>query len=218
MDQNDTGRPNRLERRADLRLISQLVREGATVLDLGCGEGDLMRLLEDEKRVVARGIEIDQEKVYRAIGRGLSVIHGDLDKLLGHYTDKSFNYVVLSQTLQAVYQPLSVVREMLRVGQQAIVSMPNFGYWRVRWQLFSNGRMPRTEDLPYEWYDTPNIHLATINDFRELCQTEGIQITGAHFLTQRGAVSWLPNWRASTGVFVLEQGLGYRPSSPSATG
>ncbi|MCL4371564.1 MAG: methionine biosynthesis protein MetW [Chloroflexi bacterium] len=196
----------RLERRPDLRLIAQLVSEGSTVLDLGCGEGDLMHLLVEEKRVVARGIEIAEEKVYRSIARGLSVLHGDLDEGLGDYPDKSFDYVVLSQTLQAVHRPLFVVREMLRVGRQGIVSLPNFGYWRVPFQLFFTGRMPKTAQLPYEWYDTPNIHLATVRDFHALCHAEGITIVQAIYLSNGHQVRVLPNLRCSIAVFVLEKG------------
>jgi methionine biosynthesis protein MetW len=199
------NRPNRLERRADLRLIAKLVQSGASALDLGCGEGDLMQLLEEEKEVNARGIEIEETKVHRAIARGLSVLHDDLEQGLGDYPDGSFDYVILSQTLQAVLRPLFVIREMLRVGRLAIVSMPNFGYWRVRWQLFSRGRMPRTEELPYEWFDTPNIHLATINDFKALCASENIHIIEDHYLTNDKSIHWLPNWRAATAVFVLER-------------
>jgi methionine biosynthesis protein MetW len=205
MENENTARPKRLERRADLRLIATLVKRGSSVLDLGCGEGDLMQLLEEEQQVVARGIEIEQDKVYRAIARGLSVLHGDLDEGLGDYPDGSFDYVILSQTLQAVHHPLLVIREMLRVGRQAIVSMPNFGFWRVRWQLFSRGRMPRTDQLPYEWYDTPNIHLATVNDFKALCQVEKIAVTDEHYLSSQHLVRWLPNWRAETAVFILER-------------
>jgi methionine biosynthesis protein MetW len=205
MENESTARPNRLERRADLRLIATQVKRGSSVLDLGCGEGDLMQLLEEEQQVVARGIEIEQDKVYRAIARGLSVLHGDLDEGLGDYPDGSFDYVILSQTLQAVHHPLLVIREMLRVGRQAIVSMPNFGFWRVRWQLFSRGRMPRTDQLPYEWYDTPNIHLATVNDFKALCQVEKITVTDEHYLSSEHLVRWLPNWRAETAVFILER-------------
>ncbi len=195
----------RLERRSDLRLIGQLVRPDSTVLDLGCGEGDLMQLLVEDKGAVARGIEIAEEKVYRAISRGLSVLHGDLDEGLGDYPEKSFDYVILSQTLQAVYRPLLVVREMLRVGRQAIVSLPNFGYWQVRVQLLCNGRMPCTDLLPYEWYDTPNIHLATVNDFRALCRQEGISIVQAVYLADGHRVHLLPNLRASLAIFVLEK-------------
>lgn len=192
--------------RLDLHLISQLVEAGSTVLDLGCGDGTLMELLVREKGVVARGVEISEEGVYQCITRGLSVHHGDLDEGLGDYPDDSFDYVVLSQTLQTVRRPKLVVQEMLRVGRLGIVTFPNFAHWRARVDLALSGRMPVTKDLPYEWYDTPNIHLTTIKDFFALCREEGISIVRSVYLAGDRRITALPNLRARMALFVVRRG------------
>lgn len=192
--------------RPDLQLIAQLVKDGSTVLDLGCGDGELMELLATKKHARASGVEISEEGVYRCIQRGLSVQHADLDEGLGDYPDGSFDYVILSQTLQAVRKPRLILREMLRVGRLGIVSFPNFGHWRVRWELVRTGRMPKTKHLPYEWYDTPNIHLSTVRDFEDLCDAESIRIRRAIYLANGRRIHRLVNLRAETAVFVVEAG------------
>ena len=194
-----------LNGRVDLHLICQLVRERSTVLDLGCGDGELMELLVRERQATARGVEISEEGVYRCIARGLSVHHGDLDEGLEDYPDNSFDYVILSQTLQAVHRPRLVLLEMLRVGRQGIVTFPNFAYWRVRLQLALWGQMPKTEDLPYEWFNTPNIHLTTVKDFLRLCKAEGISVVRAIYLSNGRRVRFLPNLLARMGIFVIEK-------------
>ena len=194
-----------LNERIDLHLIVKLVEEHSTVLDLGCGDGDLMELLIRERKVTARGVEIAEEGVYRCISRGLSVHHGDLDEGLEDYPDGSFDYVILSQTLQAVHKPRLVLQEMLRVGRLGIVSFPNFVYWRHRLQLTLGGRMPKSSDLPYEWYNTPNIHLTTIRDFQDLCEAEGISAVKSLFLSGGRQVHLLPNLRARMALFVIEK-------------
>ncbi|MGE5617964.1 MAG: methionine biosynthesis protein MetW [Sphingomonadaceae bacterium] len=194
-----------LTERIDLHLITRLVREGSSVLDLGCGDGQLMELLIREKRVTARGVEIAEEGVYRCISRGLSVHHGDLDEGLEDYPDGAFDYVILSQTLQAVHKPRLVLQEMLRVGKLGIVTFPNFAHWQPRIQLALGGRMPKSEDLPYEWYNTPNIHLTTIRDFLGLCRSEGISVVQAIYLSGNRRVRLLPNLRAKTAIFVLKK-------------
>ncbi len=194
-----------LNERIDLHLIVKLVEEHSTVLDLGCGDGDLMELLIRERKVTARGVEIAEEGVYRCISRGLSVHHGDLDEGLEDYPDGSFDYVILSQTLQAVHKPRLVLQEMLRVGRMGIVSFPNFAFWLHRLQLALGGRMPKSQDLPYEWFNTPNIHLTTIHDFRDLCEAEGISVVEAMYLSSNRQLHHLPNLRARTALFVIRK-------------
>jgi len=169
--------------RIDYQLIEALVPEGATVLDLGCGEGDLLAELIEKKHVQGSGVEISQSAVEACVARGLSVFHGDLDEGLADYDDGSFDIVILSFSLQQLYRPRLVVREMARVGRLAIVSFPNFAHWIPRAQLCVFGRMPVSKELPYEWWDTPNIHLCTIRDFRRLCAQEGLHVTQEVFIS-----------------------------------
>lgn len=187
--------------RIDLEVVGELIAPGARVLDLGCGDGELLRLLVERKGVVARGVEISVDGVRQCVARGLSVHQADLDEGLGDYPDGSFDYVILSQTLQAVHRPQLVLREMLRVGRVGIVSFPNFGYWRVRTQLMLSGRMPKNDYLPYEWHDTPNIHLLTVADFHDYCAASGLEIVRAVYLNDGRRVSALPNVRAKLAIF-----------------
>lgn len=172
--------------RVDLALIRDLVRPGSKVLDVGCGDGSLLELLQSERSVDGRGVELSQKGVNECVARGLSVIQGDADTDLKYYPDKGFDYVVLSQTLQATRNPRKVLEDMLRIGERAIISIPNFGHWRVRLYLFMFGRMPVTKDLPYTWYDTPNIHFCTIRDFLELCGEIGATVETATALNGAG--------------------------------
>lgn len=162
--------------RPDLAVIASLIRPGARVLDIGCGEGDLLDWLRAHRQVDGRGIEIDQQQVHRAIARGIPVIQGDVGSDLQHYPDQSYDFVVLSQTLQTMSDPRTVLEQLVRIGQQAIVSVPNFGHWKNRLQLLVTGRMPVTKTLSYQWYDTPNIHFCTITDFVILAEQLGITI------------------------------------------
>ena len=163
-------------RRIDYKLIEDLVPEGATVLDLACGDGELLAELVREKHVHGSGVEISQVAVEACVAKGLSVFHGDLDEGLADFQDGSHDVVILSLSLQQLRRPRMIVREMVRVGRLAIVSFPNFAHWSVRAQLFFLGRMPVSKELPYQWWDTPNIHLCTIRDFRKLCREEGLAI------------------------------------------
>jgi methionine biosynthesis protein MetW len=172
--------------RIDFAVIAGLVAPGSKVLDVGCGDGELMNLLQETRNVDGRGIELSQKGVNECVSRGLAVIQGDADSDLGFYNDKGFDYVILSQTLQATRNPRIVLEHLLRIGQHAIVSIPNFGHWRVRLSLFWNGRMPVTKDLPYTWYDTPNIHFCTIDDFIALCDELGATIESASALNAHG--------------------------------
>ncbi|MGC2113744.1 MAG: methionine biosynthesis protein MetW, partial [Pseudolabrys sp.] len=161
--------------RVDLVLVAEMVEHGAKVLDVGCGDGELLRLLSESRGVDGRGIELSREGVNECVAKGLAVIQGDADTDLGDYPDDAFDYVILSQTLQATRHPRVVLEHMLRIGSHAIVSFPNFGHWQVRLQLLFAGHMPRTDILPFSWYDTPNIHHCTIKDFRQLCTEIGVR-------------------------------------------
>lgn len=162
--------------RVDLQIVADMIASGTRVLDVGCGDGALLAFLDRHKNVDARGIEISMAGVSAAVAQGLSVIQGDADTDLKDYPDQAFDYVVLSQTLQATWEPKGVITHMLRIGRHAIVSFPNFGHWRVRWHLVTRGRMPVTGVLQHEWFDTPNIHLCTIKDFVILCRDLDITI------------------------------------------
>jgi methionine biosynthesis protein MetW len=172
--------------RVDLLLIAEMVKPGARVLDVGCGDGTLLRLLAEKRDVEGRGIELSQAGVNSCVARGLSVIQGDADTDLVHYPDLAFDYAILSQTIQATYSPRHVLEQLLRIGKRAIVSFPNFGHWRVRAGLMFGGRMPKTDNLPERWYDTPNIHLCTIKDFRGLCEDIGAKVERAVALNAYG--------------------------------
>jgi methionine biosynthesis protein MetW len=163
---NETVRRHRV----DHLLIAEMVAPGARVLDVGCGDGDLLELLAETKDVDGRGVEIAREKVNACVARGLSVIQGNADHDLDDYPDNAFDYAILSLTIQATLRPKPVLANLLRIGRRAIVSFPNFGHWQVRTRLLLSGRMPVTENLPDAWYDTPNAHLCTIKDFADLCR------------------------------------------------
>src|SRR6201991_1421745 len=165
--------------RVDLVLVAAMVEHGAKVLDVGCGDGELLRLLGETRGVDGRGIEISREGVNEGVAKGLAVIQGDADTDLSDYPNDAFDYVILSQTLQATRQPHVVLEHMLRIGRHAVVSFPNFGHWSIRLQLLLGGQMPRTANLPDTWYETPNIHFCTIKDFRELCLVAGAKMNRA---------------------------------------
>jgi methionine biosynthesis protein MetW len=197
--------------RVDLLLVAAMVDSGSRVLDVGCGDGQLLRLLATSRSVDARGLEISQSGVNQCVATGLSVIQGDADTDLVDYPDDAFDYVILSQTLQATRQPKAVLEHMLRIGRRAIVSFPNFGHWRIRGQILFNGKMPMTETLSYRWYDTPNIHFCTIRDFIDLVDLIGAQIERAVALDRFGnkmqvrAPWWVWNLFGEQAVFILRR-------------
>jgi methionine biosynthesis protein MetW len=195
--------------RVDLLVVSQMVEQGAKVLDVGSGDGELLSLLAQTRGVDGRGIELSREGVNECVAKGLAVIQGDADTDLADYPDDAFDYVILSQTLQATWQPRHVLEHMLRIGRRGIVSFPNFGHWKIRLQLLFLGRMPRTDNLPDTWYETQNIHFCTIRDFRSLCATIGAEIETAVALKASGkpvrinAPWWFWNLFGEQAVFLL---------------
>ncbi len=197
--------------RADLQVIADLVVPGSRVLDVGCGDGALLAYLDAQKRADGRGVEISQTGVNSCVAHGLSVIQGDADTDLKDYPSDAFDYVILSQTLQATHNPKLVVSEMVRIGRRAIVSFPNFGFWRVRLNLLFGGRMPVTEALGYTWYETPNIHLCTLKDFVAMCREVGVTIEKGIALAHTGHASDIhptglfTNWLAEQGVYLLKR-------------
>lgn len=193
--------------RPDLAVIAASVAPGSSVLDVGCGDGTLLAALRDEKQCDARGMELDPANVGECVGKGLSVIQGDADRDLAFYPDKSVDYAILSQTLQTTMRPDMVLEELLRIGRKAFVSFPNFAHWRVRLSLLWGGRMPVTRLLPVAWYETPNIHHLTVDDFRSLVNERGIAVEGAWFLRgDRRCSSAAANFRAEHAVFLLSRG------------
>ena len=197
---------------AEHRLIIKLIDEGSRALDLGCGEGDLLKALEVLKKVRGEGIELSEACIQACVAKGLmNVHHGDLDEGLADYPDKSVDYVISTNTIQVLHQPMTLIREMARVGKKCIVSFPNFAHWPVRLQLFFKGHMPKTPKLPSEWYESQNIHLTTILDFRNFCRKAEMRILREIPLRtsadgRHKNISLFPNLRADTAVFLLEDG------------
>lgn len=192
------------------KIIIDLIEEGSRVMDLGCGEGDLLKALKVLKNIRAEGIDLSEECIQSCVAKGLfNVHHGNLDEGLADYADKSVDYVILTNTIQVLQRPLFLIKEMARVGKKCIISIPNFGHWSIRIQLLLYGRMPKSPRLPYEWYDTPNIHLATIADFRDFCKTAELTILREIALRTTGEgrcriVNFEPNIFADAAIFLVE--------------
>lgn len=189
--------------RGDYAIIGEIIEPASKVLDLGCGDGQLLEWLADNKRIRGSGVEISRELVQRAISRGVSAYQGDINQGLADYPAKAFDYVILSQTLQQTLKPLQVLTEMMRVGKRVIVAFPNFGHWRVRWSHMTSGRSPRTGLFPYEWYDSPNIHFLTVEDFEILCRKQSWAIERRYFLSGNRAITGMPNLMAEIAVYCL---------------
>ena len=198
--------------RYDLQIIASWIEPGSRVLDLGCGEGDLLKYLINHKNVNGSGIEHDESKVAECISKGLSVLQGDINEEVLDYSDNTYDYVILSQTLQQVYEPDTLIRSMMRVAKKGIVSFPNFSHWRCRLQLTATGYAPVTRQLPYEWYNTPNIRVITIKDFRKFTQGVGFRILKEVAINTQSEnrygrmIQFLPNLRATYGIYLIGNG------------
>jgi len=192
--------------RSDYAIIGEIVEPGTKVLDLGCGEGELLEWLAANKGVQGRGVEISSAKVRRAIARGVSVFQGDIDETLADYQAGAFDYVILSQTLQETLYPRTVLQQMARVGRRVIVAFPNFGHWTVRLSFLRSGRAPNTKAFPYAWYESPNIHFLTVDDFEELAALEKLNVERRYFLSGHRRVTTLPNLLAEVAVYLVSRG------------
>ena len=210
--------------REDFKEILRLVRPGARVLDVGCGEGELLELLTREKGVDGQGLEISSQGVSACLARGLAVVQGDGDRDLDHFPTQAFDYAILSKTLQQMREPRHVLNELLRIADRAVVSLPNFGQWRVRWSLMVKGRMPETKALPEPWWSTPNIHLCTLHDFTALCDDLDLRIEACSALNAGkparpiDPTRALENWRSETALFLLSRKGVAEAASPAGNG
>ena len=195
----------------EFKIIADLIETNTRVLDVGCGDGTLMEFLKDNKEIDIRGIEISKNNSQKCVSKGLTVIEGDAEKDLTQFPDSSFDFVILSQTLQAFLNPETVINELLRIGKKAIVTLPNFGYWKVRLHLLTKGTMPITKNLPDEWYNTPNLHMCTIKDFYNFCYTRNIKLDKSLALhNEKTSVINetnlnIKNLSAELGIFLIER-------------
>jgi methionine biosynthesis protein MetW len=190
----------------DHKIIKDIIGSSSSVLDLGCGDGELLAMLVREKNVKAQGIEIDDKAIFDCVARGLSVFHDDIDSGLSDYEDKCFDFVILNQSFQQVKKPDAVLTEALRVGGKVIIGIPNFAHINARFQIFFRGRTPVTGALPYEWHDTPNLHFLSLLDFVNYCKQRNITIEEAYFIGSKRTIKLFPNLFAQTGIFVVSDG------------
>ena len=191
--------------RLDYRVIVDLIEPNSRVLDMGCGGGELLALLIKRKSCRGTGIEIDEKAIYSCVAKGLTVSHGDINSGLTDYADKRFDYVILNESLQQILNPQKAILEALRVGKKVIVGIPNFCHIQARFQIFFRGKVPVTKELPYEWYNTPNLRFFSLKDFKEFCKINGIAILNQKAVDAKKEVTFLPNLFAHIGVFLLEK-------------
>ncbi|NJD54266.1 MAG: methionine biosynthesis protein MetW [Candidatus Methanoperedens sp.] len=189
----------------DYSIIMDMVRPGSSVLDLGCHKGELLSILIRENDVRAHGIEIDEKAIYECVALGIGVSHQDIDNGLSEYGDRSFDYVIMNQSLQQVKKPDMVLKEALRVGKEVIIGFPNFAHYKARFQVFFKGQTPVTQSLPYEWYETPNLHFMSISDFRNYCRKRNIKIKSSAFIMENRMINMFPNFFARTGIFLISR-------------
>jgi methionine biosynthesis protein MetW len=190
----------------DYQVITSLVQPGARVLDLGCGDGELLAHLARARAAKVQGVELDEQSIYKCVAKGLSVFHSDIDSGLAGYPDQSFDVVILNESIQQVKKVDYVLEEALRVGRRVIVGFPNFAHYRVRWGLLFNGRSPTTPNLPFQWHNTPNLRFLSISDFHHYCMERGIKVLKAYYLGKKKALHVLPNLRAFNAIFVISNG------------
>jgi methionine biosynthesis protein MetW len=191
--------------RLDHKVIWELVKPRSSVLDLGCGSGELLYILIKDKFVRGQGIEIDEQAIYKCVAKGLSVFHGDIDSGLIEYKDKTFDYVILNQSLQQIRHVDTVLKDALRVGKKVIVGIPNFAQYKARLQMFFCGRAPVTGALPYQWYETPNLHFLSTYDFIDYCRSKKITVKQSVYITDKKRIFLLPNLFAQVGIFLISQ-------------
>lgn len=189
----------------DYKVIYQIVEPGSKILDLGCGDGDLIFILAKEKNAKVQGIELNEQSIYKCVEKGLSVFHSDIDSGLPEYPDKSFDYVILNQSLQQVKRVEFVLQEALRIGKKVIVGFPNFAFIKARIDIFFTGKAPISSSLPYYWYDTPNTHFLSIKDFRDFCSEKKIKILDAYYLGKKRLVKWWPNLLSLNAIFLISE-------------
>ena len=190
-------------KRLDHQVICEIVEPGSKVLDLGCGNGDLLQLLAERRSAKAQGVEVNNDAIHACVEKGLSVFHSDIDSGLPYYPDQSFDYVILNQSLQEAKKVEAVISEALRVGKKVIIGFPNFAHLEARILMFFGGRAPIVSSLPYEWYSTPNLRFLSIKDFKSFCAAKGYKILALHFLDSQGQVRVLPNLFAQNAIFVI---------------
>ncbi|MCG2712258.1 MAG: methionine biosynthesis protein MetW [Candidatus Omnitrophica bacterium] len=191
--------------RPDHQIICRIIEPGSRVLDLGCGDGDLLRFLRDEKNASVQGIELNEKAIYKCVEKGISVFHEDFEEGLCGYPEGSFDYVILNQSMQEAKNLYFVINEALRVGKKVIVGFPNFAFYRARARLFFKGKVPLTKSLPYKWYDTPNLHFLSLTDFVVFCQEENIKIINRYFMKDDKIIKILPNLFALNGIFLIKK-------------